>query len=236
MSADASDPPRQLTLDWPHRPSHAAEDFFPAPSNREALAAVARWPDWPSRMLLLVGPEGSGKSHLGALWAERAGATVVRAETLADPDVAASAATAAILIEDADRVGPNEDRLFHIVNGALQSQSFALVTARTPPDAWGLATPDLLSRLRLAPLTPLGAPDLELTEAVLYKLFSDRQLVVEPRVVAFIALHIERSLAAALTVVAALDREALSRGRRVTRAMAADILRQTPDERETSLL
>ncbi|RBP15820.1 DnaA protein [Roseiarcus fermentans] len=224
--------PRQLTLDWPHRPSFAAEDFLAAPANREALAAVARWPDWASRMLLLLGPEGSGKSHLGHLWAERAGATVVHGETLADADVAACADAAAILIEDADRIGAREDRLFHILNAVLQNQSFALLTARTEPSAWALRTPDLLSRLRLAPLVGLGAPDFDLTEAVLFKLFSDRQLTVEPRVVAFIALRIERSLAAARRIVAALDHEALARGRRVTRAMAAEVLREAGSSEE----
>lgn len=218
-------PPRQLTLDWPHQPSFAAEDFLAAPSNREALDAVARWPGWPSRMLLLLGPDGSGKSHLGALWAQKAGATVVRADSLGDPEVAACSSSAAILIEDADRVGAGEDRLFHILDASIRRQSFALLTARRPPDAWALRTPDLLSRLRLAPLVTLGAPDIELTEAVLVKLFSDRQLLVEPRVAAFIALRIERSLAAARDIVATLDREALSQGRRVTRAMAAEILR-----------
>ena len=68
-------------------------------------------------------------------------------------------------------------------------------------------------------------PDLELAHAVLFKLFSDRQLVVDPSVVAYIALRIERSLNAARAIVATLDREALSRGKRVTRAMAAEILR-----------
>jgi chromosomal replication initiation ATPase DnaA len=223
-------PPRQLTLDWPHQPSFALEDFLAASSNREALSAIARWPDWVGRMLMLVGPEGSGKSHLAALWADRAAAAMVRAEQLGEARIETYAKAPAILIEDADRVGDAEARLFHLVNAALQSQSFILVTARAAPDAWGLQIPDLLSRLRLASLVRLGAPDLELIEAVLFKLFSDRQLLVEPRVVAFIAPRIEQSLAAARAVVAALDREALSRGRRVTRAMAAELLRDTPSD------
>ncbi len=225
-------PPRQLTLDWPHRPSYAAEDFLPAASNREALAAIHRWPDWTGRMLLMIGPEGSGKSHLGALWAERAAATVVEAPNLAEAVIGAPAKSSALLIEDADRVGEAESRLFHIVNAAMQAETWTLITARAPPDAWSLRTPDLLSRLRLAPIVRLSAPDEELTEAVLFKLFSDRQLVVEPRVVAFIALHIERSLAAARAIVAALDREALAQGRRVTRAMAAEVLREGAEGEE----
>ncbi len=220
--------PRQLTLDWPHPPSFAPEDFLPARSNREAFEAIARWPDWAGPMLLLVGPEGSGKSHLSALWAEKAGATVVQASSLGDGEFMTGVESPAILIEDADRVGAAEERLFHIVNAALQNQSWTLITARAAPDAWNLQTPDLLSRLRLAPMVRLGSPDLELTEAVLFKLFSDRQLTVEPRVVAFIALRIERSLAAARQIVAALDQEALAQGRRVTRAMAAEFLREAP--------
>ncbi|HXZ15935.1 MAG TPA: DnaA/Hda family protein [Roseiarcus sp.] len=222
-------PPRQLTLNWPHHPSFAAEDFLPASSNRAALAAIGRWPDWTSRMLLLTGPEGSGKSHLGAVWATKAAAMVVHAPALGAEEVKACAESPAILIEDADEVGDAEARLFHIVNDALQRASWLLLTARRAPDVWGLRTPDLLSRLRLAPVVTLDAPDIELTEAVLFKLFSDRQVQVEPRVVAFIALRIERSLAAARGIVAALDREALSQGRRVTRAMAAELLREHPE-------
>ncbi len=224
--------PRQLTLDWPHQPSFAAEDFLPAPSNRDALAAIDRWPDWSSRMLLLVGPEGSGKSHLAALWARKAAAIAVSGERLGKAEIAACAERPAILVEDADRIGEAEERLFHIVNAALQSDRWMLMTGRAAPDLWYLQTPDLLSRLRLAPIVRLGAPDLELTEAVLFKLFSDRQLTVEPRVVAYIAPRIERSLAAARAIVAALDAEALSRGRRVTRAMAAEFLREAPPEDE----
>ena len=41
---------------------------------KPALALIESWPDWPNRIMLLVGPEGSGKSHLAAIWAEQAGA------------------------------------------------------------------------------------------------------------------------------------------------------------------
>ena len=137
----------------------------------------------------------------------------------------AGARASALLIDDADRVGEAEAELFHLVNAALHKDAWLLLTARAAPDAWGLKTADLLSRLRLAPVVRLAAPDLELTEAVLYKLFSDRQLQVEPNVASYIALRIERSLGAARQLVALLDREALARGRRVTRAMASEFMR-----------
>ncbi len=228
-----SKPPRQLTLDWPHQPSFAREDFLAAPSNREALRAIQQWPDWAGHMLLLVGPEGAGKSHLASLWAETAGAAVVRGEALAGAGLEVGVQCSALLIEDADRIGHAQDLLFHLVNAALQNGAWLLLTARSAPEAWTLKIPDLLSRLRLAPIVRLETPDTELTEAVLFKLFSDRQLQVEPHVIAYIALRIERSLGAARRVVDALDREALARGRRVTRAMAAELLREAPLDGES---
>src|SRR6202007_2278132 len=102
-----------------------------------------------------------------------------------------------------------EALFFHLINVVLQNNMWLLMTGRTAPDAWALNTPDLLSRLRLAPVVRLDAPDIELTEAVLFKLFSDRQLQVDPHVISYIALRIERSLGEARKLVDTLDRQAL---------------------------
>ena len=226
-------PPRQLTFHWPHSPSFAREDFLSAPSNREALNAIGLWPHWAGRMLALVGPEGAGKSHLGAIWACASGAVNLRGEALDEESVRVCEGAHAVLFEDADRAAKSEALFFHVMNTALQNEVWLLLTCRAAPDAWGLSTPDLLSRLRLAPVVQLAAPDIELTEAVLFKLFSDRQLQVEPQVVAYIALRIERSLGAARQIVAMLDDEALTLGRRVTRAMASDALRKMASTSDT---
>jgi chromosomal replication initiation ATPase DnaA len=226
--------PRQLALEWSHPESYAREDFLPAPENQEALRRIDAWPRWPSPTLMLVGPRGAGKTHLGAIWARQSGARVVSGAGLAGADLVALAAGPALLIDDADAVGANEAELFHLLNLAREHNVSALITAGQPPDAWGLSTPDLLSRLRLAPMVELWAPEIELVRAVLFKLFSDRQLVVDPATVAFLALRIERSLEAAGAIVARLDREGLARGRAVTRALAAEVLRDAGLDGEPS--
>jgi chromosomal replication initiation ATPase DnaA len=219
-------PPRQLTFRWPHSPSFAREDFLSAPSNHDALTAIELWPNWAGRMLMLVGPEGAGKSHLGAIWARAADAVTLSSEGLDEQSIDACAQAHAVLIEDADCTKRAEALLFHLINVALQNNTWLLMTGRAAPNAWGLNIPDLLSRLRLAPVVSLAAPDIELTEAVLFKLFSDRQLQVEPHVISYIALRIERSLGAARELVATLDNEALTQGRRITRTMASNALRE----------
>ncbi len=185
-----------------------------------------RWPNWPGRMLLLLGPTGSGKSHLGAIWAQRAGARILRAPDLVNADVPALAASGPLLIEDFDRQQGLEAELFHLINLVREREGYLALTARNWPDSWGLATKDLLSRLRLAPAIEIGEPDDALVRAVLVKLFIDRQLAVDTSVVEYLALRIERSLAAARAIVQTLDREALEQRRPVTRPMAAEVLRR----------
>jgi chromosomal replication initiation ATPase DnaA len=225
-----SAPTRQLPLDLPHEASFAREDFLAAPQNAEALARLEAWPLWPSPTMMLVGPPGAGKSHLVAIWARASGARTILGDALAkaSPDELADAP--ALAIDDAHGVGAGEANLFHLLNLARERGLALLLAARAAPDLWGVKTPDLLSRLRLAPIVSLGEPDLELTKAVLLKLFSDRQLSVDPTLVGYIAPRLERSLEAARAIVAALDREALARGKRVTRAMAAAFLRDKDDE------
>jgi chromosomal replication initiation ATPase DnaA len=136
------------------------------------------------------------------------------------------------VVEDADRGARDEAALFHLLNLSRERGAFVLLTSAAPVEAWGIQTRDLLSRLRLAPAVSLDPPDDALLKAVLVKLFVDRQLVVDTSVVEFLAVRMERSLARAAEVVMALDREALSRSRRITRPMAAEVIGKLSESEE----
>lgn len=216
--------PRQIPLELPVEPQFGREDFLVSPSNEAAWTLFEAWPHWPGRTVLLVGPKGSGKSHLGAIWAARAGARVLTASSLPLADLPGLARSGAVLVEDAGLKIMPQTELFHLINLIRETGGYLAITARAAPDRWGLTLSDLLSRLRLATLVEISAPDDALVRAVLVKLFIDRQLVVDTSVVEFLALRIERSLDAARSIVEALDREALARRRPITRPMAAEVL------------
>ena len=217
--------PRQLTLDLDHAESFARDDFLDGPPNAAALALIDNWPDWPSRMVALVGPEGSGKSHLASIWAAQAGARRIAARALVERDVPAALVTGALVVEDAAGAAFDETAMFHLLNLAREERAFLLLTARMAPASWSVRTPDLASRLKALPVVALAPPDDALLRALLVKLFADRQLGVDEPLIGYVATRIGRSFADARAAVARLDREAMRRQRPLTRALAADVLR-----------
>ncbi len=185
---------------------------------------IDAWPDWPGHAIALIGPEGSGKTHLATIWATAAGARVVSGRALGEVDVPAALATAALVIEDAAAVA-DERALFHLINLAREQGAYLLFTARSTPSLWPAALPDLVSRLRALPVIVLQAPDDALLRGVILKLAADRQLQLDENVVNYISTRIERSFAAARAAVTALDQEALRQGRPPSRALASELFR-----------
>ncbi|OYU50009.1 MAG: hypothetical protein CFE31_00100 [Rhizobiales bacterium PAR1] len=205
-------------------PRFGRDDFLVGRANDAAFAYIERWPRWLASAAVLVGPEGSGKSHLAAIFAAASNATLLRGDHLDRDAVPFLAKGKALVLEDCDRFPPEEVALFHLINLARETGLFIVLTARLAPDLWGLQTPDLLSRLRLQPLLELHEPDDALLGALFVKHFADRQIMVDANVVTYAMARIERSYAAVQRLVAALDQQSLIRKRPVTRALVSEVL------------
>ena len=228
---------KQLTFDLAlPAPTYARKDFMVAPGNREALAWVDRWPDWPAPALALYGPAGSGKTHLARIWASRAGAAVIEGTDLADKSVpelsVMAAATATIVVDRAERAP--ERALFHLYNLMRERRGHLLLVSELPPAHWRIALPDLASRLRAAPSVAVSPPDDELLGSIILKQLGDRQLHAGAGVVQYLVSHMERSAETARRVVAALDQRALAERREIDRRLAADVLAELADASTTT--
>ncbi len=208
--------PGQLPLAFDHRTAKGIEDFMPAASNREALAWLARWPDWPAPALILHGPAGAGKSHLAATWVARCDGLDLGSGL---GDVLQLDASRCYLIDPAEPVG-DEVALLQLYNRLREDGGHMLLTARRPVAQWTIALPDLRSRLAAAPAASIGAPDDQLLAALILKLSDDRQLVVPEPVIGYLLIHMERSFAAAHQLVERLDHLSLARKRPITIPLA----------------
>jgi chromosomal replication initiation ATPase DnaA len=215
---------RQLVLDLPHLAAIGAEDLLVSRANEAAVEIVTQWPNWPQSAVLVVAPARAGKTHLGNVWRLRSGATRVEASALTETDVAAVKPGGAVLGERLPDGFADQRAAFPLLNLAREHKLSILLTSRMPAGELQVQLPDLRSRLRALPVVTIARPDESLLRAVLVKHFIDRQLQVEPHTVSYLALRMEQSMEAAATLVDALDRAAMASHRRVTRALAAEVL------------
>jgi chromosomal replication initiation ATPase DnaA len=212
----------QLPLAFEHDPATGRDDLLISDPLSAAVSIVDTWPQWPSPVVILAGPVGSGKSHLASIWREKSGAVPIHPQ--AGSDAADIAARQPVLFEDADRRGFDDQALFHVINSVRENGTGLLITTRLWPMSWPVDLADLRSRLKAATVVEIGEPDDELLALVLVKLFSDRQLTVDEKLIGYIVTRMERSLDAAQTIVEKLDRLALSRRTRISRALALEVL------------
>ncbi len=222
MMSPASGDRGQLVLELGHTPSLEEADFVIGDGNELAHAHVLAYPDWPGPLTLITGPASAGKSHLARIWSVRAGASVVMPNEV--EQLSREGGAAPLVIEDVDRLGYEEAALFHLVNQSMRDRRPLLMTAREPVANWPFRTDDLKSRARLAAHFAVRTSDDIHLSQMLVKLFGDRQIAVDPRVIAYLVARMERSPEEAVALAAMADRIALSRGTGVTRAVAAEAL------------
>ena len=210
---------RQLRLELRRPSSIRREDFIVSPTNADAVRAIDAWPAWFGGCLALIGPHGSGKSHLARAWADKVGAAVLAA---ADGSIAMDLAPLQgrpILIEDADS-GVADETLFHLINMAAHEGGGLLLTALVAPQSWPAGLPDLRSRLNAMPVAELAPPDDLVLEGLLKLFFRERNITPSDDLIPYLLRRIERSSVSAREIVDRLDEAAVADHRPVSRALA----------------
>jgi len=208
----------QLVLPLETRSALGRADFIVAPGNERAVAFIDSYPHWPAPAAVLYGPPASGKSHLAAVWAEKAGATVIEAGALD-----AGVPDGALVVENV-AMGVAEAPLFAL----LERGAPLLLTAQAPPAEWPvlfhLHLPDLVSRSRALLGFALWAPDDALLMGLAVKLFADRQIQVPESVVSHMIRSLERSPGAIRDFIARADAVGLADKRPITLSLIKDLL------------
>ena len=219
--------PQQLPLVFAHDAAVTRDDLLISDPLSAAVSIVDSWPQWPSPVVILMGPVGSGKTHLASIWQQKSNAISIIPTS--GSDAAFAAAIGPVLFEDVDRHPFDETTLFHVINSVREHGHTLLMTTRQWPMSWPVSLPDLRSRIKAATMVEIGEPDDELLAQVLVKLFSDRQLTVDDKIIAYIVARMERSLDSAQNIVEQMDHMALARGIRISRSLASEVLKLRQD-------
>lgn len=224
MLAKSPEKPTQLLFSFPSRPALGREDFLLGDSNSEAFSLVDSWPQWTDPIQLILGPPGSGKTHLIEIWAEASNAHIARDRFIVADVLRAVEEGRPVGLELADGETTDERAVFHVLNAARVARSDLLLTARGNWSEWCQRLPDLVSRMRAISPCVLGPPDEDLLSKVIVKLFADRQTPIERGVLDYALMRLERSFEAAIRFVAHCDEIALRSGRKISKNVVADAL------------
>lgn len=216
----------QLAFNIDLEPSYAEKDFVIGDCNREAQMWVQKWPQWPTNALIIYGPSGAGKTHLGAIWQNQSQALSISGQALSSQQLESFLSKYnTFLIDDADQV-KDQESFFHLCNHVKNTQGSLLLLAQHAPNLWRMSLPDLRSRLNAMNSVALDNPDDHVLAALYSKLFSDQQIQVPVNVVRYLTTHGERSYAGAKKVAHDLNELALREKRPITLPLARQLLQQ----------
>jgi chromosomal replication initiation ATPase DnaA len=226
-------PKGQLVFELGHTPAHGEADFMVGEGNALAHGRILAFPHWSEPVTLLVGPAKSGKSHLARIFADRCGAGFAGIDHL--EALATQGGQGPVIVEDVDRLDYDEAGLFHLLNQSLRDGRPILLTAREDVANWPLATDDVRSRARRATAFTLELTDDIQLSQMFVKLFGDRQIRVDPKIIGYLVARMERSAEEVVLLADLMDRLALGKGTAITRSIAAHALdRRRADRGEAS--
>lgn len=223
MAKEKNTTERQIPLDLFHFPSHSGDDFMISACNKSAVDLIRLWPTWAAHGVILVGAEASGKSHLSAIWAEKAKATMINAKDLSTNLENYISNPRNVIIENIHLL-EDEKALFHLYNFCREEGFNILCTSSILIKDLGFTLADLRSRLLSLPIAEIGPPDEILLETIMAKQFTDRQIMVDQPVIHFLVNRMERSFKMAERLVRAVDKASLSHKRRITKPLAKTVL------------
>ncbi len=233
----------QLTLDFPHRPSLSREDYLVASCNREAVALIDNWPDWPYFAACIYGPEGCGKTHLANVFANKVSNLTnfpykipfVKAGQIQTQNFRDLFARHSCLVIEELNDAINQEALFHLYNLYRDEGGNILFTSSLAPARLNFSLPDLRSRMNIVPAVEIQEPDDDLLAALLVKLFNDRQIIPTPELINYTLNNMQRSFSYARKLVAEIDAVSLSRKRAVSIPIVKEAIQTLNDTSQGDL-
>ena len=182
----------QLLLNFNLEQNYQNEDFYVNKSNFYAYDLINRWPKWEKNILNIHGEKYCGKTHLSIIFQKKFKAFKIQASNFKDINLKEFKVFENLILDDFDE-NINEKLMYSLFNIADQDNKFILINSIDPINQLNFKLKDFISRTKNCLYAKIAKPDDQLMFAILLKNFSDRQIVIEKKLIDFIIKHIDRS-------------------------------------------
>ena len=195
----------QLSLNLKKKGIYEKDDFLVSSSNKEAYKLVNSWPEWRSRKIIIFGDSGTGKTHLSKIWQKNTSAIILNLNQLKKIKFESFFKKKNIFIIENisdffDKINKKEKnnlekQLLHFYNLIEEKKGYLLLTSLIAPKLWKISLPDLKSRILSSIAVKIKKPNDQLLSSVLIKLFVDKQILIDKKIIKFIVYRSEHSFA-----------------------------------------
>ena len=182
----------QLLLDFEHKQNFSDDDFYVGKSNFYTFELINKWPKWEKNFLNINGEKFSGKTHLINIFIKKFNGIRLESKSLNEEKLNSIRAYQNIILEDLD-LDVNEDIIYTLFNLVEQNNKFLIITSLKPIVEMSFKLDDLRSRTKNCLLAKIENHDDELMFALILKNFSDRQILIDKKLIDFIIKRIDRS-------------------------------------------
>ena len=182
----------QLILKFEFKENFKDQDFYVSNSNQQAYKLINVWPKWEKRFLNICGEKFSGKTHLVNIFQKNFKSLKIEATELNNNLLIQAKQNKNIIIENIDE-NTNEELLYSIYNLVDIEDKFLITTSKIPISEINFNLNDLRSRCSNFVVSKISNPDDDLVYALIIKNLSDRQILIDKKLVDYIVKRITRS-------------------------------------------
>ena len=192
------------------KPGLAIDDFFVSTSNKKAYSFVLN-KKIDNKKILLIGPNKSGKTHLGKIWQKNNNAISYENNFEIILNYKKN-----IFIDDFFK-NINEEQIFHLINHCSINKLTILLTSNKEVFEHNFLLKDLVSRLKTFNLLRIDLPDDDLIINLIIKLLHDKQIIIKnEEIFHYILKRIERSYEEIFLLIENIDKLSLEKKRELT--------------------
>jgi len=200
----------QLLLNFEHKQNFKDEDFYVSKSNYFAFNLISSWPKWEKNFLNICGDNFSGKSHLSDIFLKKFKGIRINAHGFRDENLHEIKVYENIILENFDQ-NIDEILIYSLFNTIDQDNKYLIINSTIPINEINFKLNDLKSRTKNCLFAKIEKPDDELMFALILKSFSDRQVVVDKKLIDFIIKRIDRSYSKIFEFIYKIDELSLKK-------------------------
>jgi chromosomal replication initiation ATPase DnaA len=215
----------QLLLDFDYEQNFKDDDFYVGKSNYYPYGLINKWPKWEKNFLNISGEKFSGKTHLTNIFLKKFNGIRIESSLLSDENLKKIKPYQNIVLEDLD-LDVNERLIYTLFNIIDQDNKFLVITSSKPVTEIDFKLDDLKSRTKNCLLAKIENPDDELMFALILKNLSDRQIILDKKLIDFIIKRVERSYGKIFEFIYKIDKISLKKKKAIDFKIINEALEQ----------